>query len=245
MAVSESRQLLKTLVSAALVVLCTSPVAVKARIRNDGVDELFVEYEDDELPENETYSGEEQDWGAYDGHDGLDLFGFDMEPCLAMGCTEEMLTNDQCDEPCNHAACDYDMTLCFKFFDIHGCVWTFLSRFVSALGVSADCATRVKSQTVGTLRVAKAPGVVVNSCTTRYAIQSAIMSCVTGTIGDAPLWMNTSCMTELATGGIMTCLCATTQAAPSRCSSTLSATRSAILNNVTSITTCVRTCLWR
>ena len=38
MAVSESRQLLKTLVSAALVVLCTSPVAVKARIRNDGVD---------------------------------------------------------------------------------------------------------------------------------------------------------------------------------------------------------------
>ncbi len=109
-----------TLVSAAML-LCTSPVWVHARIRNAGADELFVEYEDDELPENETHRGEEEDWSAYSAYDALDFYGFDIEPCLAMGCTEEMLSNDQCDERCNHEACDYDMTLCFKFFDLHGC----------------------------------------------------------------------------------------------------------------------------
>ena len=109
-----------------VLVLCTSPRRAQARIRmNDGVDDYFVEYEDHELPENETFSDEEAEeaWGL---GEMLDLYGFDIEPCLATGCTEEMLTNDQCDELCNHAACDYDITLCFKFFDMHGCMLTFL-----------------------------------------------------------------------------------------------------------------------
>ena len=36
-----------------------------------------------------------------------------------------MLSNDVCDEMCNHALCEYDITLCFKFFDMHGYGWDF------------------------------------------------------------------------------------------------------------------------
>ena len=31
---------------------------------------------------------------------------------------QEMLSNEVCDEMCNHALCEYDITLCFKFFDM-------------------------------------------------------------------------------------------------------------------------------
>ena len=98
--------------------LCASLPPAQGRIRNDGADELFVEYEEYELPENETLSSEQRAWEQYDM---LEYYGFDIEPCLATGCTEEMLNNDKCDEQCNHALCDYDITLCFKFFDMHGC----------------------------------------------------------------------------------------------------------------------------
>ena len=105
---------LLTLGSAALL-LCASPAPAQARIRMGD----YVEYDKHELPENETFSGEDEE--GWDELDMLDFYGFDIEPCLATGCMEEMLSNDRCDEPCNHAACDYDITLCFKFFDMHGC----------------------------------------------------------------------------------------------------------------------------
>ena len=150
----------------------------EGRIRNDGADELFVEYEDYELPDNETGaqhslipcartpphptscsvhrghgrrgtahplrwpaaapaprrrslrggrqrpalgpyparprangaaaraagSAHDREWEA---HDALEWYGFDIAPCLASGCTEEMLNNERCDDQCNHALCDY------------------------------------------------------------------------------------------------------------------------------------------
>lgn len=112
---------LLTLGSAALL-LCALPAPAQARIRMGD----YVEYEEHELPENETFSEEQEEWVNLDM---LDFYGFDITPCLATGCTEEMLSNDRCDEPCNHAVCDYDITLCFKFFDMHGCKQTTFHSF--------------------------------------------------------------------------------------------------------------------
>ena len=120
----------------------------EGRIRNDGADELFVEYEDYELPDNETGAqhslipcvrtlphptscsvpaaprrslrrGRQRANGAvvrapgsahdreWEAHDALEWYGFDIAPCLASGCTEDMLNNERCDEQCNHDLCDY------------------------------------------------------------------------------------------------------------------------------------------
>ena len=49
-------------------------------------------------------SAHDREWEA---HDALEWYGFDIAPCLASGCTEEMLNNERCDEQCNHDLCDY------------------------------------------------------------------------------------------------------------------------------------------
>eukprot|EP01052_Picozoa_sp_SAG31_P026979 SAG31_NODE_2485_length_5624_cov_2.110206_13_plen_124_part_00 len=81
-----------------------------------------VEYEDYELPDNET--GIDPPRGAQESI-GVGVYGFDIAPCLALGCSEEMLNNAVCDEPCNNLQCDYDLATCFKYFDYHGYGWDF------------------------------------------------------------------------------------------------------------------------
>ena len=80
-----------------------------------------VEYEAHELPENETMDGGSSETWTND----KDVYGFDLEPCLALGCSEQLLSNQKCDEECNARECEYDMGLCFAYYDYHGYGWDF------------------------------------------------------------------------------------------------------------------------
>ena len=64
---------------AAALLLCAAAPA-QARIRNDGADDLFVEYEEYELPENETgnaYGSPEE--RAWESQPMMDFYGFDSQ----------------------------------------------------------------------------------------------------------------------------------------------------------------------
>eukprot|EP01051_Picozoa_sp_SAG22_P003297 SAG22_NODE_159_length_16948_cov_14.480503_5_plen_237_part_00 len=90
-----------------------------------------VEYEDYELPENETDGGQGQPPRDWQDSDDQDVYGFDIEPCIARGCTEQMLNNAACDEECNHLDCEYDLGQCFTYFDYHGYGWDFEGCFAT------------------------------------------------------------------------------------------------------------------
>jgi|EP01049_Picozoa_sp_SAG25_P003370 hypothetical protein len=63
--------------------------------------------------------------GEWEQYDPQDWYGFDIQPCLASGCTELRLNNERCDEVCNNLECGYDLGYCFKFYDYHGYGWDF------------------------------------------------------------------------------------------------------------------------
>ena len=65
------------------------------------------------------------DSGLVQDSDDADVYGFDIEPCLVLGCSEEMLNNKVCDQACNNLKCDYDLGMCFSYFDYHGYGWDF------------------------------------------------------------------------------------------------------------------------
>eukprot|EP01048_Picozoa_sp_COSAG05_P014701 COSAG05_NODE_1690_length_4271_cov_1.395254_1_plen_180_part_00 len=51
--------------------------------------------------------------------------GFNIEECVATGCTREQLLNAVCDDGCNNLECENDLGLCHRFFDFHGYGWDF------------------------------------------------------------------------------------------------------------------------
>ena len=105
------------------------------------------------------------------GRTVLHRYGFELEPCLATGCTEIMLNNKDCDDACNHLECEYDLGLCFKVCQqsgVSGCPGV-IDRSSGRPGSFSTT-----TGTAGTSRAATSMAAPKTCCSTTSATRTAI-----------------------------------------------------------------------